>query len=172
MAAPSRIEGDVYVNGTLTPRVLSIPALTLVNAGVAAAAEISASKLQHRHAVQYRQSAGADVVTQTQEVYVVYGATGTVVAVDTSCSTAPTGGDKAFTVDVQKSTGGGAFATILSSTVSWSSSHTSRTIRSGTINSASLVADDILRVIITASGSTGSQGQGLVVNILLDEASA
>lgn len=165
----SRINGDLFVAGGISSVSMTLPAASVGNSQVAAGANIDATKLVHQHALHYGQDAGADVVSKTHELHIVYGTAASVASIEVVASTAPTGGDKAFTVDLQKSTAGGAFATILSSVITFNSSSVSRVKQSGTIASASLVAGDILRVIITASGSTGSQGQGLCVTVNVRE---
>ena len=94
----------------------------------------------------------------------------TVVAVDVVCVDAPSGGDKAFTVDVLKANEGTPTpATILSGTVSYSSTQSDCDVEPGTISSASLADGDTLLVQVALSGSTSTQGQGLVVTITLRE---
>ena len=129
---------------------------------------LDADKQEHRIAIPYSQASGSDVTSETKLLYLARNA-GSIKAVEVVPSTAPTGGDKQFTVDVQKSTGAAAFATVLSSAVTVSSSSTDRTSQNGSVSSAAYVANDIFQVVITASGSTGSQGQGFTVVLTVDE---
>ena len=170
MPSTNTIDGDLRVTGRLVPATFTPPAGAVDNAAVAASAGIVATKLQHQYIVTHTQKTGADVATQTEDVHIVHGLTGTVVGVDVACSTAPTGGDKAFTVNVHKGNQSTAFATILTGNISYSSSQANRQVVSGTLVGSPTLADgDTLRVIVTTSGSTGSQGQGLVVAITLRE---
>lgn len=167
--ATSRIEGDVFVNGNLSCTTFTPPDASVGNAAVAAGANIAASKLEHRHSPAHAQASGSDVATKSEVIHIVRGATGTLVAFEVAIDTAPTGGDKQFTVDLQVSTGGGAFATVLSSVVTVNQTDADRTISNATLASTALVDGDALKVVVTASGSTGSQGQGVRATAWLDE---
>lgn len=149
---------------------MALPSGSVENDDVAAAAAIAANKLKHRHAVAYAQADGADVASETKLVHLAYLA-GTIVDVSVRVNTAPTGGDKAFTVDVKKAADAGAFATVLSSVVTINSSSVNNTKVAGTIDGAQddVTADDAIQVVIATSGTTGSQGQGLIVEITVEE---
>jgi hypothetical protein len=138
---------------------------------VAAAAGIAASKLVHHFPVSLSQAAGSVVASETRVVHIAKAA-GTIAYVAVVTDTAPTGGDKAFTVDVKKSTGGGAFASVLSAVVTVNSSSTSKTPQAGTVSVAAYAAGDVLEIVIAASGSTGTQGYGPCVTVYLQEAVA
>jgi hypothetical protein len=162
---------DELVLKTLTVSTeMSLPSGSVENDDVAAAADIATTKMKHRHAIPYSQADGADVASETKLVHLAYLA-GTIVAINVRVNTAPTGGDKAFTVDVKKASDAGAFATVLSSVVTVDSGSTDNTKVAATIdgNEETLTADDAIQVVITASGSTGSQGQGLIVEIIVEE---
>src|ERR1700753_768300 len=67
---------------------------------------ITAPKLQHQHAISHRQPTGMDVASKTEDLHIVFGASGVIAGVDVTATTAPvtTGApstDKKFTVDVQ-----------------------------------------------------------------------
>ena len=152
---------------------VSLPAGLIDDADVSAGAAIDADKLQHRHAISYSQVDGTDVASATQLLFIARAAC-TVVSVEVRPTTAPTGGDKQFTVDIQKATdGSGSWSTLLSSVVTMSSADSDDTLEAATlIGSPTLVDGDAIRVVVTASGSTGSQGQGVNVTVNLDEAAA
>lgn len=133
---------------------------------------LATSKQVHRFAVNYSQASGSDVVSETRIVHIVQGA-GSIKAVEVVPDTAPTGGDKQFTVDVLIGNASTAYATTLTSAVTVNTSSVTRTIQAGTISGGGTVADgDSVQVVVTASGSTGSQGQGVNVLISIDEAAA
>lgn len=141
----------------------------LGNDAIASGAAIDAAKLKHRHHVGYGQANGADVVSETKAVYVAKAA-GEVHNVTVRPQTAPTGGDKQFTVDVQKASDGGTYSTILTATIDVDNTSVDNTKQDGTlVGSPTLVAGDSLQVVVTATGSTGSQGQGVIVSIHVDE---
>jgi len=163
---PMRIPGDVLIGGNLQANTMTLATSSITDANVASAAAISYLKVTHMLLADYAQDSGADVATKTNAIYCCRSASGAVVFdVAVVVDTAPTGGDKAYTVDVKRSTGGGAFATILTGVVTVNSSSTTRSVNVASITGTTftLVQGDILQVVVTASGSTGSQGQGVRV---------
>ena len=64
---------------------------------------------------------------------------------------------------------GGAFATVLSAVLTFSSTDSDRGTESGVVSSAAYNSGDTFRVVVTASGSTGSQGDGMACTALYDE---
>lgn len=171
MPEPTVFPGDVQIKGTLMPTTLSLPALTVTNAGVAAAAAIDASKLLHMVNVSLELFAAASTVTAlTKEIYIAKGI-GSITAIRAAVNgTIATGGDRTINVDLQKSTGGGAFATVLSATVLLNSSSTLRTLATGTISSATYAAGDLFRFVVTVAGAAGNQAAGLVASFVAYEA--
>jgi hypothetical protein len=170
MSESNTFPGDVRIGGQLVPVDLVIPAGKVTDASVQTAAGIQASKLQQQRTITYRQKTGADVATATEDVHTVRGTTGTAIGVDIVCTTAPTGGNKLFTVDVQKGNQATGFATILTGVVTIDNTKANRqVVEASLVASPTLADDDTLRVVIAASGSTGSQGQGLLVSITTRE---
>lgn len=170
MTQVAKITGDVLVDGTLTAKTLNIPAGTVGNAGVAAAAGIDATKLDHQHAIRYSQADGSDVVSAIVPIHICRAAV-EIVDVEVVCIDAPSGGDKQFTVDLQvadQSTP--APASLLYAPVTIDSTVADCEVKSATITTTAAVADDTLLVVVTASGSTGTQGQGLIVVVTVREA--
>lgn len=165
----NRITGDFHVAGTITSTNIALPSASVGDSQVIAAAGIAASKLEHQHSLSATQAQGTDVVTATTLVHLVTGTTGTIERVNVLPITAPTGGDKEYTVDIQKASGTGSPATVLSSVVTVDSSSVDKTEQAGTISVSSLLDGDWLQVVVTASGSTGSQGQGFLVNVVIRE---
>lgn len=149
---------------------VSIPAESITNSSIIASAEISEDKVRHRHSKEYIQAPGTDVVTATTYIHLCRAA-GDLHSVRVRPLTAPTGGDKQFTVDVKKAANGsGSFATLLASVITVNSSSTSQTQQSGTLAAdPSLAAGDLIQIVVTASGSTGSQGQGVVIELQINE---
>lgn len=118
------------------------------------------------HSVTYHQDPGAAVVAETADLLIVGGTTGKVTRVQVANTGAlASDATNTVTIDVQKSTGGGAFATILSATLTFTNTDTLRTAKVGTISTAGLVTGDILRIIVTVAHTTGTQAQGLVVTV-------
>lgn len=168
--ALSKIESDLFVQGTLSAQTLSVPAGTVKDADVASGAAIAAAKLEHQYAICYSQADGSDVVAAIVPVHVVRGTTATIKDVEVVCVDAPSGGNKAFAVDLKKANEGTPLpVTVLSLTIAYSSTQSDCEVEPGTISSASLADGDTLLVVVTVSGSTGTQGQGLVVTVTIRE---
>ena len=148
----------------------SFPDGSITNTKVAASADIAANKLQHRHAISHSQKDGTDVVSETIMLYIAR-ASGTLARFVVRPRLVPTGGDKQYTVDIQKAvTGSNTWTSLLTAVVTVSSSDTNDVVKGGTlIGSPVYVLNDTIRFVITASGSTGSQGQGVAIEATVDE---
>lgn len=168
--AVSVINGDVSIQGSLTSRSFNPPAGCIDNDAIEAGAGIESSKLEHRHVIRYDQITGTAVTAETRGVHIVRGATGTLISMEAAIVGAiATGGDRTVTVDLRKSTGGAAFATVCSSTIGFTSADTIRVPEAAVFSSTSLVDGDILQIVVTVAGAAGNQAQGLVVTLNLDE---
>ncbi len=139
---------------------------------VADDAAIQAHKLIHKQSIDKELFIPATTIAAyTSILHIVRGGEGTLLGFEAAiCGTVPTG-DHTVTVDLKKSTGAGAFATVLSSTIGFDSSSVLRTAVAAVINpvSLSLVDGDILEVVVTVAGSTSSQGAGLSVTLTYEE---
>jgi hypothetical protein len=171
MAYPTTIQGDLSVNGQISAKTLAIPNGTIDDDAVASGSAgdfIAASKLTHRVALSVNQKTGTDVVAETRTVHVTKGAA-TAIALYVVCDAKPST-DKTVTVDVKKSTGGAAFATLLTGVVTVSSASTIRVPQSGTFASTAIAGGDVLQIVVAVtSGTGGDQAQGLNVTLLIDE---
>lgn len=163
----STIEGfTTFKDGINVNTTFSAPAGSVTNTMISSNTEIVAEKLEHQHAFHHSQT--STVTAATEYVHIVRN-TGEVVAVEAAVTEVLPSGDYQISVDVQKSTGAGSFSTILSATIDLTSGSTLRTPVAGTISATGLVDNDLLRVVVTVSGSSGSQGQGLLVTITTRE---
>lgn len=167
--AQSRVDGNLIVTGQFSCQSMQIPAGTVQADDIAEDAGVEASKLQHQHQPDSRQANGADVASRTETVWVAQGG-GTIEGVIVRPGVAPTGGDKQYTVDVKKApAGSNTFTTVLSGVVTVDSSILNGTVQDGVLSVTSYNAGDALQTVVTASGSTGSQGQGVYVGLKLRE---
>lgn len=129
-----------------------------------------AEYVEHEHKLQYSTATDATTVAAVTKTLGAIHYTGEVVEVSVTPITAPTGGDLAFTVDIKKSTGAGAFASILSAVETVDSSSVNRTAQYATLSGTpALVRGDLLQVVIATSGSTGTQGAGVDITIRIRE---
>ena len=132
--------------------------------------ELPAINAQQQKTIKYHQADGSDIVAAIVPVHIVRGLTGTIEAVDVACVDAPSGGDKEFSVDVLIANAGSPSpASILSAVIEYSASQSDCEVEAGTISSAAVSVGDVILVQVAVSGSTGTQGQGLVVTITIRE---
>jgi hypothetical protein len=157
--------GNVAFGGATT-----LPANSIGDTQANPGSPLGTSKTIHRHAVRQLQADGADVASQTTLAFLARAAC-TIIGAQIRLSTAPTGGNKQFTVDVKKASSGSvSFSSILSAAVTIDNTRTNGQVITATLSGTpTLAAGDAVQVVITASGSTGSQGQGVLVQIAIDE---
>ena len=156
----------------LSGGIMTVTAETLVSDDFSSSPShrLTVAKQRHKHLAVMRFASGTDVTALSQCVHIAGGA-GTVTAVEITPDVAPSGGDLKWTVDVHRSTSGGSFGTVLSSTKDVSHGSANRTPVVASLDSTKVdyVDNDVLQIIVTVSGSTGSQGQGGIVKVWLDE---
>jgi len=90
--------------------VVDLPASTIDEAALKPGALIPAAKVVARFAKDHRQAAGADVAAKTELIHIAKYA-GIVASIEAAIDSAITG-DNTVTVDLKKSSGGGAFASL------------------------------------------------------------
>jgi len=162
------LNNHIYAKGGLTvAESFSAPSGSITNAMIVAAAGISASKLQRRITVRVSQMSGLPADSGSWIVHVCRG-TGTLQALECVVDTLGVS-DASLAVDLRKSTGGAAFASVLTADVDMSTQAV-RTVVAGTFDDDELVDGDILQIVIQASPNAGTLPQGLCVVLTLDEA--
>ena len=128
---------------------------------------VDADKLEQRRAVYLATAIGTDVAS-VDEIVHIFDADATIEDVSIVCETAPAGGDKKVQVDVKTYTG--SWASILSAAEDVDTTYADNTRQSVTLSGTpTVVAGNLLRITLTASGSTGTQAQGLTVVIKYTE---
>ena len=147
----------------------AISAGTITNDDINSAAAIAASKTQTYICKTYRQVTGTAITDQTAiPVHIVRGATMTILSVDAAWYTQASqtaGHDKHVEVNVLVdgvTVLSGAMVDILTATASLG-------VVEGTISDATHTHDQIMTVAVNEAGATGTQGQGLIVEIRMVE---
>lgn len=164
-----RQEGDLYVTGNISGGSISLSSGAVTNSSVVANAGIERTKVVQQLQLPYAQAPGSDIATATLDLYLARAA-GTVVSVEAAVTGVAATGDRSVTVDVHKSTGGGAFATILSAPITLDIANALRVLEAGTVSSAAYVDGDLFRMIVTqVAGTTGTRPQGLIVTTTIGE---
>lgn len=126
---------------------------------------LAVEKAIHRQKLRYTQNNGAAVAAATSVQYIARGAGSLVQLKAAITGVISTGGDS-VTVDVQKSTAGGAFATVLSAVMTFNSASTLRTVTNATPTTTAFIAGDLIAIVVAVSGTST---QGLVVDVEIDE---
>jgi hypothetical protein len=160
----------IFTGGTVSfGGTLALPSNCVVNATVTDNTLASTKMLSNRRTVDVELfGPTTSLAALTKLLHIVRGASGTLVSVEVAVTVAA-GGDRAATVDLQKSTGAGAFATVLSAPIAVTNGLAVRTATAGTISSASLTDGDILQAVVAVSGTTGAYHQGLILTLTYDE---
>lgn len=159
---------DVHVNGTLSAKLFNPPSGCIDDDAIEAAAEIGATKVVHQFPVTYQQPIASAVVAATAYLHIARG-DGTIASLEAAVDTVATGADRTVTIDLKKSTAGGAFASVLTGTLVHNDASTSRTATAATVNTTSYVDGDIFQLTVAVAGAAGNQALGLVVTLNLQE---
>lgn len=155
----------------MTQALVDFPAGCVTNAMIAAG--VAASKSTRHQAVPVELYGPlVTVAALTKWIYIVRGGSGTILGFEAAIAVDATGADRVVNIDLQKSTAGGAFATVLSAPISLVDGTTIRTPYPGVITTAPLLDGDILQVVVTVSGSASAAATGLTVCLNLEEAYA
>lgn len=156
---------------TFSGRVRFRQAPTFPNDAIPSAAidgPIDAVKLEGEH--NFTLSQTGDVVAATEYLRVVFGATGVVIAMEAAITEAiATGPDRTVTVDLLKSSGAGAFASILAAPLVFNNTTTLRALASAAFANPALVDGDILKLTVSVAGVAGAQAQGLICSVTIRE---
>lgn len=137
------------------------------NEDIRASAKVSASKLEGEHAATAELFAAATTITAlaSRILHTVRGATGTLLSFEGVIITAATGSDRTVSVDLEKSSGGAAFASICTTKIEITNSTTIRVPVAAVLSSTTLVDGDTLRAVVTVAGSLLAQALGLSVTL-------
>lgn len=160
--ALSTHDGDLRVTGTLTAGSMSVPASSVGDTQVTAAADVAATKLRHLHCVDLAVfDHGTDVTGTTRRgIYRAMSAC-TVQAFEVYVTVAA-GAATTVTVNLLKNG-----TTMLTGVVTVDSTLTAHTMLAGTLASSALVADDILEVeVILTAGTNEPRGLNCCLEVL------
>lgn len=167
----AELQGGATIQGTL-----NVPTGSLSNSNWSTSSSDRLAATKVVATIPFTVSTDPAVVVGAGRSYLMHRArgAGTIVQFSASITTAPTGGDYAYAIDLQKlANGGGAYgsySTVLSSTITINSSTAANTKVSATLSAADYVADDQFKIVITRSGSTGTEGYGILIDAHVQEA--
>lgn len=109
------------------------------------------------------------IAAVTKWIHIVRGSTGTLVGFEAAIAVLASDVSRTVTVDLHKSTGGGSFSTILSATIGFTTSSTVRTPVPAVFSNAAIVDGDILAIVVTVAGGSGTQATGLTCTLTYEE---
>ena len=172
MPNPTVFENAVLFNSTVgIVGAFTPPDGSITNTKILTAAGIESSKVIHRFTTSVQLFApGTTIVAVAAQLLHICRKGGVVVGIQAIITTQATGADRTVTVDLQKSTGGGAFASCLSTTVNITNTTPIRTPVAGTVGAGGVfIATDSLQLTVAVGGAAGSQAAGLLVSVDLDQ---
>lgn len=170
MSLPTIFQGDVQVNGTISASAMDLPPTCVRSSNFSAAStdRLEAAKAVHQFPVTRSQKNGTDAVTETVTLHIAKGA-GTLVSFQIVADAVPAGGDKTVTIDFQKRNSG-AWTSLLNAALVLDSSKSANTVYTAVlVATPTYAAGDLLRIVITAAGSTGTQAQGVCATAFVQE---
>lgn len=155
----STIDGDLRVSGTFTAGTMSVPASSVGDSEVEAAANVASSKLEHFHNINAMVFDHAtDVVTRRIGVFCA----NSVCTIDEVAVYVTVAAGAATTVAVDLLKNG---STILTGTMDITNALAAHTLLAGTLESATLAADDKLEISATLTGTNEPKGLNAVLRI-------
>lgn len=161
----NRLQGNLVVDGRLTPKFLTLPDQSVANDAVAADAAIGAEKLEHQHRAVYAQASDAEAAAETRVVHVLRGAGGNLVAFEAGL-VEPCTGDATVSVGLTRNG-----VSVLSVEPTLDTGDAARATAAGTIDpsKSTLIAGDVLEVVVTVAAGTGALGSGVFASVTLHE---
>ena len=170
MAQPSTMQGDFRFLGAVNVAgQFTFPDGSVDNNSISLANPIATQKLIHRMYARHSQNTGADVVAETVPLHAAAFA-GTSIEVRCRVETAPAGGDKTFSVEVQKAADlSTTYATIQSAPIQFAAGDPNGSTKTAVLTVTPISPGDQFRLVVTIAGTTGAQAQGFTVTLIADE---
>ena len=151
-----------------TPATITWSGGGLSNDSIAAGAAIAASKLKHQYTIDVELAEqGTEIAAIEKLLHIVRGTTATLVSFEgiivVQGATSGT-----VNVDLQRSTAGGAFASITTTDIVLQYNSTILVPITATLSTTALVDGDILKAVVSVSGG-GTYPDGLLATLTLVE---
>lgn len=162
MSGISTIEGALRVRGQLFADSMSLPANSVGDLEVNPSSPITADKLEHQYLPGWAQP-NTTATAETRAIHVARGP-GTIEGFRAG-SIAKNVGDSTVTVDLRKNG-----TTVLSAVITLDSGNTNRVVEAGALSgSPTVVAGDVLEVVIAISAGTGTLATGVFCQAVVRE---
>lgn len=165
MAQVQTTTGDVYVDGSLSARIIVLPVNTVNDASVIAATGIQATKLQHQYEQSYKQSFANTIAVDRQMIHWVKGATATIVEFRITATTAMVGNATAV-IDLLKNG-----TSILTAQITLDSTTAAFAIKNpaGFTSTALLIGDFLEVNVVSVNAGTGTLAKGFSAELIVRE---
>lgn len=149
------LDNHLFLPGTLTANDIKHPLGT----------HFAAERFEQQYHVPIELFGEATIIAALSKwIYIARGA-GSILNIKAYIATAATDVSRTVTIAIQKSTAGGAFATIMAADISITNTTTVRTAVQGTISDPAVAAGDIFRAVVTVAGAVGNQAIGLMLTM-------
>lgn len=147
-----RLPADLRVSGNLQADSMTLPSGSVADSQVSSNAGIDADKLEHLHkaGTSFDLAIGATPVAREEIVYVA-STSGTLRAFHALLNDTGTSTSVAYDLKLNGTS-------VLSSAVTITHSDADRTVKDGTLDTTSYVADDVFSIELAVTSSTGAQG--------------
>lgn len=166
MAVPTIHQGDhKFIGDLVCTGTFRAPSGNITNDMIATDAGILTSKLQHRHRPFLSQVHGSAATAERRVVFNAKAAA-TVNAITATVSVACVSG-ATITIDLYKNG-----SSILTGTFQIDDADAAYASVTGVINNGVLAAGDKLEIVVTVAAGGGTLGQGLFVEVEVDEAAS
>jgi len=161
-------QGAVTFSGGVT-----LPAGSVLNAGIGANAAIEVTKMRHRYKEILNIGSTIEVTAILFPVATIEAA-GSIESFEVFPPSVPTPSPDTigYSIDLEKSTGGSTFVSILAAALTIGASDTDKVIRAATITTSTLSDGDALQIRVLLTGSSGTQGKGMVATARWNESAA
>jgi hypothetical protein len=128
-----------------------------------------ATSVVHEQVMRYGQPSGTNVIAESRVIGALFAAA-TLVEVAAVCEVKPDGGGgdpRKLNVDVQKGNQTSGFASVLpgGTPITIDSTIANRQVVYSTPTTTAAARGDQIKIVVTVSGTTGVQGQGLSVSV-------
>ena len=157
------LNDDLLVRGTLRADFVQMPVNSVGDNEFKSADPLTVEKQRHQYSQLYSEDSGSAITDINGKAIHTARADGTIRAFRAGVVVACVG---AATIDVDLLKNG---TTVLSSALELDNTNTAYAIEDGTINTAAYSADDVFTITITGTAGGGTLGQGIFVELVVDE---
>lgn len=157
-----QFQSDVAISGNLSCGTFSAPVSCIGDANVSSSNPLLCTKSYQQVRAKFSQAHGVAAITERRVIHKAQAA-GSVYAIK-ALLVIPNIGAATITVDLRKNG-----TTVMTGVITLSSTGVAYIASSGAIATTSYAVDDVFELVITATVSTGTLGQGLFIDTIFRE---